>query len=92
MPFLLCQLNSKNLGMMYASYYLAITNTVVKDTIGAGDAHIGAFISYRKMGYSVANAALLANTVSGAVVAATGATLTDEQFAALNIPINKSRD
>ena len=87
-----CYCREKNADGTFSSIGVPAVNTVVKDTIGAGDAHIGAFISYRKMGYSVANAALLANTVSGAVVGTSGATLNDEQFAALNIPINKSRD
>ncbi|MCR4941145.1 MAG: carbohydrate kinase family protein [Treponemataceae bacterium] len=72
----------------FVSIGVPAVNTVVKDTIGAGDAHIGAYIAYRKMGYSVSNAALLANTVSGAVVSISGANLSDEQFAALNIPVN----
>lgn len=86
-----CYCREKNEDGTFSSIGVPAVNTTVKDTIGAGDAHIGAFISYRKMGYSVSNAALLANTVSGAVVSITGATLSDEQFAALNIPVNSSR-
>jgi len=83
-----CFCMEKNENGVFSSVGVPAVNSLVKDTIGAGDAHIGAFISYRKMGYSVANAALLANKVSGAVVSISGATLSDEQFSALNIPVN----
>ncbi len=87
-----CYCLEKNDDGSFSSVGVPAVNSIVKDTIGAGDAHIGAFIAYRKMGYSVSNAALLANTVSGAVVAISGATLSDEEFAALNIPVNTMHD
>lgn len=64
-------------------------DVVVKDTIGAGDAHIGALISYSKMGYGIDEAARLANKVSGAVVSISGASLSAEEFNALNVPVNR---
>ena len=50
----------------------------VVDTIGAGDAHIGAVLSGLCHGLSLEQALAMANRVSAAVVATSGATLTDE--------------
>ena len=50
----------------------------VVDTIGAGDAHIGAVLSGLCHGLSLEQALTMANRVSAAVVATSGATLSDE--------------
>ncbi len=50
------------------------------DTIGAGDAHIGAVIAARKRGASWQEALAIANRVSAAVVETKGALLPDEAF------------
>lgn len=60
------------------------TVTVV-DTIGAGDSHIGSLICSLKRGMSVASACKVANTVSKAVVAVSGASLSDENFQKLEL-------
>lgn len=53
------------------------------DTIGAGDAHVGALAAARSAGYSWEAALDLANRAAGAVCQTAGATLSDEEFAAL---------
>lgn len=53
----------------------------VVDTIGAGDAHIGAVLSGLSHGMTLEAALALANRVSAAVVATSGATLSDEALA-----------
>lgn len=52
----------------------------VCDTIGAGDAHMGAVIAARRKGYSFPEAVQIANHVSAAVVAKEGALLEKEDF------------
>ena len=56
----------------------------VVDTIGAGDAHIGAIIGYSQMGYSLFEAVEKANKVSALVVQIKGASLTEAQFESIS--------
>lgn len=51
------------------------------DTIGAGDAHLGALTAARAAGRSWEDALALANRVAGAVCSVRGATLSDDEFA-----------
>lgn len=55
--------------------------TLVGDTIGAGDSHIGAVIAARRKGLSFAEGLMAANFISSAVVAQTGGLLEDREFA-----------
>ncbi len=55
----------------------------VADTIGAGDAHLGALAAARAAGRSWEDALALANRVAGAVCEIPGATLSDKAFAQL---------
>ncbi len=57
--------------------------TMVCDTIGAGDSHMGAVIAGRRLGLSFANAIQMANHISSAVVAKEGGLLEDADFAAI---------
>lgn len=52
----------------------------VVDTIGAGDAHIGACMANLALGQSLDDALRAANRLSAAVVAHSGAVLPDDQF------------
>ncbi len=52
----------------------------VVDTIGAGDSHIGAIMSCRKLGFSMQQSVECANKVSAAVVGVQGSSLNEEQF------------
>lgn len=52
----------------------------VKDTIGAGDSHIGAFISLKKLGYDEKDCVKYANKVSSLVVSTKGPTLNKDAF------------
>ncbi|MGN0135356.1 PfkB family carbohydrate kinase [Anaerotignum sp.] len=52
----------------------------VKDTIGAGDSHMGAVISARRLGLSFADAIQAANHISSAVVGNAGGLLEEEDF------------
>lgn len=56
------------------------------DTVGAGDAHIAAIAASRAAGYSWKDALELANRVSGAVCAVSGATMSDEEFSRSGLP------
>ena len=53
----------------------------VVDTVGAGDAHLGALTAARAAGRSWEDALELANRVAGAVCGVEGSTLADEAFA-----------
>lgn len=55
-----------------------------KDTIGAGDSHIGSVIACLKLGDSLPVAIAKANRVSSAVVSSQGALLPDETFRKLS--------
>lgn len=55
--------------------------TVVRDTIGAGDSHMGALIAARRFGLSFPEALQAANAVSAAVVAQEGGLLEADDFA-----------
>ena len=57
--------------------------TQVADTIGAGDAHVGALMGRRALGDDWRTALTIANHYAAAVTAVTGAQLGDGDFAAL---------
>lgn len=59
------------------SYTIDGVPTTVVDTIGAGDAHIGAIMACRGLGMSYENSILMANQAAALVVGVKGATLTD---------------
>ena len=61
-------------------YHADPVPAVVCDTIGAGDAHMGAVIAARRLGYSFPDAVRIANAVSSAVVSKEGALLEKEAF------------
>lgn len=54
--------------------------TAVKDTIGAGDAHIGAVMACLSMGFSYPEAIRRANLAAAKVVSVAGASLSQEEF------------
>jgi len=62
----------------------------VVDTIGAGDAHIGAVIACRKRGISFTESLRYANAVAAAVVATRGASLSAEAFKAIPAPVDRT--
>lgn len=64
-----------------ADHYAAPVPAVVKDTIGAGDSHMGAVISARRFGLSFGDAIWTANHISSAVVSNAGGLLEEEDFA-----------
>ena len=53
-----------------------------RDTIGAGDSHLGTLMVCRASGHSWEDACALANRVSGTVCGVEGSTLSEEAFAA----------
>lgn len=55
------------------------------DTVGAGDAHLGALAASRAVGLPWADALAVANKLAGAVCQVEGGTLSDEQFARLGV-------
>lgn len=55
------------------------------DTVGAGDAHLGALVAARNAGRGWGDSLGLANRVAGAVCRVPGATLGDEAFARLGL-------
>ena len=57
------------------------------DTIGAGDAHIGAVMACRQLGCTFAEAVARANRAAAAVVEAQGALLPEERFLELGLPV-----
>ena len=61
-------------------HYADAVPAVVRDTIGAGDAHMGAVIAAGRLGYSIPDALRMANAVSSAVVSREGALLEKEDF------------
>lgn len=58
---------------------------IQKDTVGAGDAHIGAVIACLHAGLSVRDALVNANTVAAKVVESAGAGLDEAAFASLSL-------
>ncbi len=64
-----------------ADHYAPPVPALVKDTIGAGDSHMGAVISARRLGLSFADAIRAANHISSAVVSNPGGLLEAEDFA-----------
>ena len=61
------------------------------DTIGAGDAHVGALAAARAAGFDWEAALALANQAAGAVCQTAGATLRDDNFALLGLAVAKKR-
>lgn len=64
-----------------SDHYADPLPALVRDTIGAGDSHMGTVIAARKSGHSYGEAIRLANHISAAVVAAEGGLLDEEAFA-----------
>lgn len=60
--------------------FIPSVSSVVVDTIGAGDSHIGAVIGVRQLGYSFSEAIKLANQVSAIVVGTQGPSISREQL------------
>ena len=63
-----------------ADHYAPPVPAQVKDTIGAGDSHMGAVISARRFGLSFADAIWAANHISSAVVGKAGGLLEGADF------------
>lgn len=59
----------------------------VVDTIGAGDAHLGALVAARNAGRTWEDALALANSVAGAVCQVSGGTLADAAFDRLEVSL-----
>ncbi len=68
-----------------ADHYAAPVPAKVRDTIGAGDSHMGAVIAGRRFGFSFVDAIQMANYVSSAVVAKEGSLLEKEDFENIKI-------
>ncbi|MDO4531903.1 MAG: PfkB family carbohydrate kinase [Bacillota bacterium] len=64
-----------------ADHYAPPVTAKVRDTIGAGDSHMGAVIAARRFGFSFGEAIYLANHVSSAVVEQEGGLLEAADFA-----------
>ena len=58
-------------------------NSIVVDTIGAGDSHLGGYMAALQMGYEPIEAIALANKIAAKVVQIEGASLSIEQFRSL---------
>ena len=63
--------------------------TEVVDTVGAGDSHVGAFISARLEGLDMTQALSFANKVSSQIVASKGVHLTKEQQEAMRTELKQ---
>lgn len=63
-----------------ADHYADPVPAKVCDTIGAGDAHMGAVIAARRLGFSFPEAIKIANRISSAVVSKAGGLLEKEDF------------
>lgn len=61
-------------------YYVPAYPTMVTDTVGAGDSHIGTVMACLSLGYSMREALLAASRISAAVVSVKGASLSEEEF------------
>lgn len=72
------------------SYMAEPVKTNVIDTIGAGDAHVGAIISARRFGCTWTEALQVANAVSASVVAKEGGLLEQEDFAMVQTRLDKT--
>ena len=70
-------------------YKAAGIPTKVVDTVGAGDSHVGAFLSARLEGLDIAQALSFANKVSSQIVASKGVHLTKEQQEALRTELKQ---
>ena len=57
--------------------------TEVRDTVGAGDSHLGAFLAASLQGVDVEDALIFANRLASKVVATRGVHLTQEQYQVL---------
>lgn len=66
-------------------YQAAPCPTTVKDTIGAGDSHMGAVIAGRRFGWDWQKTLETANRVSAAVVSKEGGLLEEADFAELHL-------
>lgn len=66
-----------------ADHYAPPVPAKVRDTIGAGDSHMGSVISARRFGLSYADAIWAANHISSAVVSREGGLLEAEDFGAV---------
>ena len=64
-------------------YEVAGFPTEVRDTVGAGDSHLGAFLAASLQGLDVEDALTFANKVSSQIVASKGVHLTQEQYQVL---------
>lgn len=75
--------------VFYEGGRIAVPTEPVKpvDTVGAGDAHLGALVAARSAGCSWKEALALANRVAGAVCMVRGASMTDGEFAASGISL-----
>lgn len=62
------------------AYYEEGIPTVVVDTIGAGDSHIGAVMASLSIGKSMREALRIANLTASCVVSVKGASLTEKEF------------
>ena len=69
--------------------HLPPVKTEVADTIGAGDAHVGALMARRALGDDWRTALIVANHYAAAVTAVTGAQLGDGDFAALQARLRR---
>lgn len=80
---------SRGAHLFEASRHLLVPTEPVEvvDTIGAGDAHLGALVAARNAGWSWEDALALANRVAGAVCEVSGGTLSDEAFARLDLKL-----
>lgn len=67
------------------SYYVDGVPAVVVDTIGAGDAHIGAVMASLSLGKSLRESLRIANHAASLVVGVKGASLTEEGFRRLPV-------
>ena len=73
--------------MFLAGERIAVPTEPVRpiDTVGAGDAHLGALVAARSTGATWEDALALANKVAGAVCMVSGASLSDAEFASLGV-------
>ncbi|WP_139652082.1 PfkB family carbohydrate kinase [Raoultibacter phocaeensis] len=78
---------AKGASVLSGSERIFVSTESVKpvDTVGAGDSHLGALVTARSAGRSWKEALALANAVAGAVCMVSGASLSDDEFAASGI-------
>jgi sugar/nucleoside kinase (ribokinase family) len=61
-------------------HHIPAVSTHVIDTIGAGDAHIGAIIASLKLGHDYKESLLIANKIAAKVVATKGSLLSSDSM------------